>query len=96
MTEAIVVGLVGLLACIALAWRAKKNNDSAYGFWKQSCGRMYRIEALEARLRDVEPREARFRQALGYYANELTWSAEGRQHSPAFKDRGRIARDALK
>lgn len=55
-----------------------------------------RVEVLAARLRDVEPREASFRFALGFYADEETWAAPGRAHSVGFKDRGRIARDALR
>lgn len=55
-----------------------------------------RLESAHARLRDVEPREASFRHALGFYGDEETWVAPGRSHSAAFRDRGRIARDTLR
>ena len=54
-----------------------------------------RAETFADRLRDVEPREARFRQALGYYSDDETWVALGRAHSPAFHDRGKVAKLAL-
>ena len=56
---------------------------------------MVMAEGYAARWREVDQREARFRQALGYYADEETWCAPGRSHSPAFRDRGERAREAL-
>ena len=53
-------------------------------------------ERLETRLYDVEAREARFRQAIGYYADRAMWLASDGAHSPAFRDRGKIAREALR
>ena len=55
-----------------------------------------RCRDLAGRLFDVEAREARFRQALGFYGDADHWMGGGnRKHSPAFKDRGRAARDVL-
>lgn len=96
MTTLTIVSLFFVLSSwfMAVAWvRAIKKRDFAREILKDERSR---VEALAARLRDVEPREARFRKALGFYSDEESWVAPGRAHSPAFRDRGRIARDTLR
>ncbi len=95
MTALMIVSLFFVLSSwfMAVAWvRAIKKRDFAREILKDERSR---VEALAARLRDVEPREARFRKALGYYADDETWVALGRAHSPAFHDRGKVAKLAL-
>ena len=96
MTALMIVSLLFVLSSwfMAVAWvRAIKKRDFAREILKDERSR---VEALAARLRDVEPREARFRKALGYYAAKESYEApESGKHSSVFKDRGRIAREAL-
>lgn len=54
------------------------------------------LEIAHAQLRDLKPREEQLRRAIWFYSNEESWVASGRSHSPAFRDRGRIARDTLR
>lgn len=54
------------------------------------------LEIAHAQLRDLKPREEQLRRAIWFYCNEETWIASGRSHSPAFHDRGQIARAALR
>lgn len=93
MNEAIIIGCagaaVGSLVTYIMQWHRA-------GEWITKCADWQRkAETFAERLRDVEPREARFRQALGYYADEGTWLADNGGRSPAFRDRGRIASIAL-
>lgn len=47
--------------------------------------------------RDVEPRESLFRHALGFYARDTHWRPmRTRRHSITFRDRGAVARAALR
>lgn len=54
------------------------------------------LEIAHAQLRDLKPREDAMRRAIWFYSNEESWVAPGRAHSPAFHDRGQIARAALR
>lgn len=54
------------------------------------------LEIAHAQLRDLKPREEQLRRAIWFYSNEESWVASGRSHSPAFHDRGQIARAALR
>ena len=97
MTTTLLVA-IGVLAfacaILAIKW-AIARRDAKYNMeqWLAVCARH---EDARARLRDVEPREAIFRKALGYYAHASTWAApERHKRSAAAKDRGEIARGAL-
>lgn len=97
MTETIIIGLIlavclfGLIACYG--WNRCARDLKAMRSERNACLRS--VETLAARLRDVEPREARFRKALAYYADSATWAADMGGKSPAFRDRGRVAAVAL-
>lgn len=98
MNDAIIIGCIGaavgtVLTLFISAWRFSGRLivvESERDDWQR------KAETFAERLREVEPREARFRQALGYYANSDTWQppAKGAKSS-AFHDRGRIAELAL-
>ena len=92
--EYVLTGLVVLSSGLAL-WRGMQWAQQVGTLTHERNNALDRVEALAARLRDVEPREARFRQSLGYYADDETWVALGRAHSPAFHDRGKVAKLAL-
>jgi hypothetical protein len=93
MNEAIIIGCagaaIGALLTYIILWRSA-------GKWVSKCADWQRrAETFAERLRDLEPREARFRQALGYYADDATWLADNGGRSPAFRDRGRVAAVAV-
>lgn len=97
MTEAIIIACIGaavgtVLTLVISAWRFSGRLivvESERDEWQR------KAETFAERLRDVEPREARFRQAQGYYADDATWLADNGGRSPAFRDRGRLAALAL-
>lgn len=98
MNEAIIIGCagaaIGLVLALAIsAWRFSGRVivvESERADWQRLA------ETYAERLREVEPREARFRQALGYYADALLWEPRIKgTKSDAFHDRGRIAELAL-
>ncbi len=93
--EHVLLGWLALSSGFAL-WRGMQWSEQVGTLTRERNNALDRVEVLAARLRDVERREASFRFALGFYGDEETWAAPGRAHSPAFKDRGRIARDALR
>lgn len=94
MNEAIIIGCIGAaagsLVTYIMQWRRA-------GEWVSKCADWQRkAETFAERLRDVEPREARFRKALGYYANSDTWQPHVKgAKSSAFHDRGSTANIAL-
>lgn len=92
--EHVMLGWLALSSGFAL-WRGMQCAQYIGTLTHDRNNALDRVEVLAARLRDVEPREASFRQSLGFYADEETWVAPGRASSPAFKDRGRLARDVL-
>jgi hypothetical protein len=91
---------VVLLAIVVVLWWLERGEAISEGVRADFA--IADLERAMARLRDVEPREARFRQALGYYSDESTWASPKvdndirKKHSPAFRDRGKLAREALK
>lgn len=66
------------------------------GYYRELTDSNVRAEQFAAKFREVDKREASFRHALGFYCDEESWASTGGKHSPAFKDRGRIARDVLR
>jgi hypothetical protein len=92
---AAIVGMAifGLTACrgwylCAMDLRAMRTDRNA---WMRSA------ETHAAARREVEPREALFRQALGFYARDTHWRPmRTRRHSITFRDRGAVARAALR
>ena len=97
MNEAIIIGCAGaaigsVIALAISAWRFSGRVivvESDRDDWQR------KAETFAERLRDVEPREAMFRNALSYYADSATWAADMGGKSPAFRDRGRVAAVAL-
>ncbi len=98
MTEAIIIACIGaavgtVLTLVISAWRFSGRLivvESERDEWQR------KAETFADRLRDVEPREARFRKALGYYANSDTWQPHVKgAKSSAFHDRGSTANIAL-
>ena len=93
------ITVVAALAVINFAWAIYCNvrNARTIRALETEIAEHWRVAVTqrETRLQDVEQREARFRQALGYYADPMTWKGGDKQHSPAFKDRGRVAELAL-
>ena len=97
MNEAIIIGCAGAAIGSAILlgkWLAAKHGrESAESLLDAKTAQ---CEFLAARLRDVEPREARFREAMGYYARPETWEPQVKgAKSPAFHDRGEHARMEL-
>ncbi len=96
MNEVIIIGCIGAAVGTAILlgkWiAAKHGRESAESLLD---AKTVQCEFLAARLREVEPREARFRKALSYYADSATWAADMGGKSPAFRDRGRVAAVAL-
>lgn len=97
MNEAIIIGCIGAAVGTAILlgkWiAAKHGRESAESLLD---AKTVQCEFLAARLLDVEPREARFRKALGYYANSDTWQPHVKgAKSSAFHDRGSTANIAL-
>ena len=90
----IVINAIGIIAGVS-SWSARTRVISQLradrNAWMQSA------ETHAAARREVEPREALFRKALGFYARDTHWRPmRTRRHSITFRDRGAVARAALR
>lgn len=85
-----VLGLIAVTVPIAYS-RENRMLRADRNAWMQSA------ETHAAARREVEPREALFRKALGFYARDTHWRPmRTRRHSITFRDRGAVARAALR
>lgn len=99
---AALVAAVIFAAMCAIGWHnaakaAEQWRDTARAAVSEREDEMQRAETFQRRLLDVEPREALFRHALGFYAKDTNWRPmRTRRHSITFRDRGAVARAALR